>query len=84
MTTKLLPVAALLLAFAACRPAPAPIAALDPVLAAAMISRAIAATPARSDSILAANHYTAASFTKVLYDIAADSTSAEAYAVAMK
>lgn len=83
MTSKLLPIAAFVLALAACHPADR-VASQDPVLAAATISKAIAARPAKSDSILAANHHTVASFTKVLYDIASDSTSAEAYAVAMK
>lgn len=84
MTSKLLPAAVFAVALAACQPTPVQSTLQDPALAAAMISKAIAASPARSDSILAANHHTIASFTKVLYDIASDSASAEAYAVAMK
>lgn len=84
MTSKLLPIAAFVCALAACQPTPAQVASQDPAIAAATIAKAIAANPAKSDSILAANHHTAASFTKVLFDIASDSASAEAYSVAMK
>jgi len=83
MNSKLLPLAAFVCALAACQPTPQ-VASQDPAVAAATISKAIAANPAKSDSILAANHHTAASFTKVLFDIASDSASAEAYSVAMK
>ena len=51
---------------------------------AAGISNAIAANPAKADSILKANDLTAEQFDKMLYDIAADSAQSAAYAAARK
>ena len=44
-----------------------------------MISKAIAANPAASDSIFAANNLTAAGFDALLYNIAADSVKSALY-----
>lgn len=84
MTSRLLPLAAFAFVVTACTKPPAPVATIDPVTAAATIAKAINASPSKADSILLANHYTAEAFEKVLWDIAADSTSAAAYAVAMR
>ena len=54
----------------------------DPVIAAATTAKAIEANPAAADSILTANGYTRESFQQLMYDIAADSTKAAAFAAA--
>jgi hypothetical protein len=57
-------------------------AAADPVIAAAATAKAIEANPAGADSILKAGGYTLESFQQLMYDIAADSTKAAAFAAA--
>lgn len=98
MTTKRISGAALLLLAAACSKPAAPAALMDSAaaaasamavnpttaVAAAAVAKAVDAMPEKADSILTANHYTAATFERFLYDIAADSASAAAYAAAMK
>ena len=54
----------------------------DPVVAAAATAKAIEANPAAADSILTAAGYTRESFQQLMYDIAADSAKAAAYAAA--
>lgn len=49
---------------------------------AAAISNAIAANPAKADSILTANGMTREQFDRMLYDVAADSAQSAAYAAA--
>ena len=62
--------------------APAATPTADANVKAAMVSNAIKANPAAADSILKANGYTAESFERELFDIAADSTRSAAYAAA--
>ena len=57
-------------------------AATDTVAAAAATARAIEANPAGADSILKASGYTVESFQQLMYDIAADSSKAAAFASA--
>lgn len=54
----------------------------DPVIAAATTAKAIEANPTAADSILTAAGYTRESFQQLMYDIAADSTKAAAFAAA--
>jgi 5,10-methylene-tetrahydrofolate dehydrogenase/methenyl tetrahydrofolate cyclohydrolase len=54
----------------------------DPVVTAAATAKAIEANPAATDSILTAAGYTRESFQQLMYDIAADSAKAAAYAAA--
>lgn len=56
--------------------------AADPVVAAAATAKAIEANPAGADSILSAAGYTRESFQQFMYEVAADSTKAAAYAAA--
>jgi hypothetical protein len=60
-------------------PTPGPI---ERAQAAAAVADAIAAAPAKGDSILAAAGYTADGFERLMYEIAADSTMSAAYAAA--
>lgn len=50
--------------------------------AAATLANAMAANPSRADSILSAAGYTVESFERLMYEIAADSAQAAAYAAA--
>ena len=86
-------VAALLLLAASCtggeKPAPpaqdAPAATptgVDRATTAAGVANAIAANPPKADSILGASGYTAESFQRLMYEIAADSAMSAAYAAA--
>jgi hypothetical protein len=87
-------VAALLLAATGCatdeRPesdtagdrAAAPTGASARATLAARVANDIARTPAAADSILSAAGYTAESFERLMYEIAADSAEAAAYAAA--
>lgn len=65
-------------------PAPAPAAAPvdERATNAARVASAMEANPAAADSILKAAGYTRDSFEALMYDIAADSASAAAYAAA--
>ncbi len=49
---------------------------------AAALANAVAANPSRADSILSAAGYTVESFEQMMYEIAADSAQAAAYAAA--
>jgi hypothetical protein len=57
-------------------------ASSDPVVTAAATAKAIEANPAGADSILKAAGYTRESFQQLMYDIAADSAKAAAFAAA--
>jgi hypothetical protein len=50
--------------------------------AAATLANAMAANPSRADSIISAAGYTVESFERLMYEIAADSAQAAAYAAA--
>lgn len=54
----------------------------DRARTAATIANAIAANPAAADSILTANNHTRDSFSRLMYDIAADSALSAVYAAA--
>lgn len=98
MKTSILSPALLLSALAACSKPAAPPAGVDSAaaaaaamvvsptvaIAAAGVAKAIDAAPGKADSILTANQYTAESFERLLYAIAADSASAAAYKKAME
>ena len=74
--------AALILATACGRERPAsPMTPFDHAVAAA---KAIQTDPARTDSILAAHGFTRAAFDALMYEIAADSAVARAYAEAIR
>jgi hypothetical protein len=55
-----------------------------PLDRAVAVARAIQATPAAADSILAAHGLTRAGFDSLMYDIAADSSLARAYTEAIR
>jgi hypothetical protein len=57
-------------------------AGVERARAAAAVANAVRANPSRADSILGAAGYTADSFEKLMYTIAADSAQSAAYAAA--
>jgi hypothetical protein len=92
MTMRILSIGlAIVLALSACAKADQPATsstvsttptASDRVRTAAQTANALAANPTVADSILKANGYTADSFQKVMYEIAADSAMSADYAAA--
>lgn len=97
-TTRTLRLAAVLLLVAACAgeaprtdtaaavPPPAASTTAAPAAgradSAAAVAKALAANPAKADSILTAAGHTRASFAELMYDIAADSAMSATYAAA--
>jgi hypothetical protein len=85
-------IAAALLLLAACAGGDRPVAdtqasggaaaGVERARAAATLANAMTANPSRADSLLSAAGYTVESFERLMYEIAADSAQAAAYAAA--
>ena len=89
MTSKLLLGTAAAFLVWACNQTPAPVRAPtanapDPVTMAVTIAKAIDASPAKADSILASYNLTADAYEWRLHEIATDSGAAERYTLAMQ